>query len=119
MFPKSKRAPAAVIARARRVAPKRGLYFLVRFVPQHTQPRQTSFAVTAGFRSTAVARNRAKRRAREALKAVAPLCRGDIAVVVSVSAAALDAPHPHLVKELRRLLADAGCLGATVAEYPR
>jgi ribonuclease P protein component len=67
-------------------------------------PLRVAFAVTRQIRG-AVRRNRARRRLREAFRAVRGVAPPRVALVVIAKRGALDAPYPALRAELRDALA--------------
>jgi ribonuclease P protein component len=67
-------------------------------------PRRVAFAVTRQIRG-AVRRNRARRRMREAFRAVRGVAPPRVALVVIAKRGALEAPFPALRAELRDALA--------------
>jgi ribonuclease P protein component len=83
---------------------------LVRFL--RTDLDSTRFGLSTGRRlGGAVVRNRARRRLREALRAMAPLFQPGWDVLIIVRPAAIEADHEALTGALRRLLQRAGVLG--------
>lgn len=72
----------------------------------------TRFGLSTGRKlGTAVARNRARRRIREALRAMAPAFQSGWDVLIIARPAVNDASHQALVGALRRLLHRGGVLG--------
>lgn len=72
----------------------------------------TRFGLSTGRRlGGAVTRNRARRRLREALRAMAPSFQPGWDVLIIARPALVEAEHEALVGTLRRLLEKAGVLG--------
>ena len=64
--------------------------------------RRVGFAVSRQVRG-AVARNRARRRIREAYRQIRGQMAGDVAVVIVARPSAVSRPFPELVEDMRRL----------------
>ena len=84
--------------------------FTVRFV--RTDLSTTRFGLSTGRRlGGAVVRNRARRRLREALRAMAPAFQPGWDVLIIARPAIVEADHDALVGALRRVLRSGGVLG--------